>query len=571
MQTLLPPYLRSSASVLLALGMASTASAQQSHGGEPAAFRHQFQSPAPVHEVAAPNVAAYMAEDEARDHTPLRYGALIDMDLTLADGQWTDLPDGSRAWRMTITSPGAKSLAVEFDQFHLPAGAEMFVYNELAEPFLGAYNIENEHLDGGFVFEPLRGNSLTLEIDVPVGVADPFIDTAALIYDYRDVFGLMEGTSLLHPGQVDPGACLIDVNCPQGDGWELQKRATVRTLSGGALCSGALINNTANDFTRYLLTANHCGQSSNTIFRFRYQRSGCGSGSSPTTFSVSGATNLTTNSTYDNRLMRINATIPESYNAYFAGWTRSTTAPSMAFAMGHPSGGPKKISIDANGANRESQMWRVTWSEGTLEGGSSGGPLFDNQGRVRGPACCVNNFTCNQTAYFGRFDQFWNANNLDQWLDPLGTGQTALDGIDPQDPCQAPTTYCAFLPNSIGPGAEIGFGGTASISENNLSLSCNGLPPNAVGIFFYADNESASLFGEGLLCASGGVTRLTIQNAGVLGSITNNLDLGAAPFNGGSGQVVSGTIKKFQFWYRDVAGGNAGFNTSDGLSVPFCD
>lgn len=556
---------------LVALGLVSTANAQVSNGGEPAALRHEFQRVAPIHVVTAPNVAAYMAEDVARDHTPLRYGALVDLDLTLADGLWTDLPDGSRAWRMTITSQGAKSLALEFDQFHLPPGAEMFVYNDLGSPFLGAYNIENEHLDGGFVFEPLRGDTITLEIDVPEGVGDPVIDTKAAIYDYRDVFGLMEGTSIVHPSQLDPGNCLIDVNCPQGDAWETQKRATVRTLSGGGLCSGALINNTAEDGTKYLLTANHCGQSSNTVFRFRYQRANCGSGSAPTSFSTSGATNLATNSTYDNRLMRINGNIPDSYNHYFAGWTRTTSNASLAFALGHPSGGPKKISIDGNGTVRESRFWRVSWSEGTLEGGSSGGPLFDNNGRVRGPACCVNQFTCNQTAFFGRFDQFWNANNIGQWLDPIGTGQTSLDGLDPFELCQDPDLFCTFLPNSVGQGAEIGYGGTASLTENNLSLTCVGLPPNAVGIFFYGDTEVANLFGEGVLCAGGGITRLGIQSADVLGSISSNLNLNAAPFNGGSGQVVSGSEKKFQFWYRDVAGGIAGFNTSDGLSVTFCD
>jgi len=31
-----------------------------------------------------------------------------------------------------------------------------------------------------------------------------------------------------------------------------------------------------------------------------------------------------------------------------------------------------------------------------------------------------------------------------------------------------------------------------------------------------------------------------------------------------------GDTKFFQFWYRNPAGGGAGFNLSDSLAVPFC-
>ncbi len=552
-----------------AIALAPTASAQLSYGGEPAALRGAFSRPAPQHSVPAPDVSAYMAEDEARDHRPLRYGAMVALDLDLSDGQWTDLPDRSRAWRISLTSPGAKSLAVEFDQLYLPAGAEMFVYTEDFGTVLGAYTIQNHHHDGGFVFEPVAGEEITIEIDVPEGIADPVFDTATLIYDYRDVFGLMDGTEVVHE-HLDPGSCLVDVNCPQGDAWENQKRATMRTLSAGSLCSGALLNNTAKDGTGYVLTANHCGQTSNTIFRFKYQRAGCGSGSSPTTFSVSGATNLASNGTYDNRLMRINSAIPASHEPYYAGWSRSNVNSSYAFAMGHPSGGPKKISIDQNGAIRESQFWRVFWSEGTLEGGSSGGPLFDQAGLVRGPACCVNQFSCNQTAYFGRFDQFYNANNLGQWLDPLGTNPTTLNGYDPFG-CPDPSVYCGTSPNSVGAGASIGFTGSASQAANDLALNCFGLVPGTPGLFFYGPNQTAVLLGEGVRCVDGNLTRLDVQVADSFGSVIKSINWFGNPFLVGPGAVQPGDAINFQYWYRDVAGGLIGYNLSDGIQMDLCD
>jgi lysyl endopeptidase len=568
------PIVGSLAAVALGCSLASTVSAQVSHGSQPSSSWARIERASSLVHVDAPNVAAYLAEDEAAGYRPLRYGALLDLDITIADGEWTDLPDGSRVWRIRITSPGAKSLAVEFDTFALPAGAEMFVYGQDAGDFLGAYNIENEHLEGGFVFEPFAGSEITLEIDVPAGVADPVIDTSTLIYDYRDAIGLMNGTVPVHPGVAgtDPaGACLIDVNCPQGDAWEVQKRATVRTLSGGSLCSGALMNNTAGDGTAYVLTADHCGQGSNTIFRFKHQKPSCGSGSSPTGLTVSGATVLTTSSNYDNRLLRITGSIPDAYEPYFAGWTRSTGNFSFSFSMGHPSGGPKKISVDANGAVRESTFWRVGWSEGTLEGGSSGGPLFDQDGRVRGPACCVNAFNCNQTAWYGLFDKFWNSNAVAQWLDPLGTNQETIDGYDPLDPCPGAVNYCQALSNSAGPGAAIGYTGSSSLVANDMTLTVFGVPPGVPGLFFYGNDQAANLFGDGLLCTTGAIKRLNVQVADVLGSVTRPLDLNLTPFDSGAGQAIPGETKNFQFWYRDVAGGGAGFNTSDAMSVKWCD
>ena len=38
----------------------------------------------------------------------------------------------------------------------------------------------------------------------------------------------------------------------------------------------------------------------------------------------------------------------------------------------------------------------------------------------------------------------------------------------------------------------------------------------------------------------------------------------------GPGQISAGSTWNFQFWYRDPAGGGAGFNLSDGLQLTFC-
>jgi len=432
--------------VAFALAFAPDASAQVRSPGRPAAERAALSPVLARYDLPAVDVDAYLAEDELRGHRPLRYGAMVPAGQDInRDGQWEVLSDGSLVGRLMLRAPGAYSIGLEFTKYDLPEGGQMFLYDENKTEVFGAYTSENERPDGGFVIEPFPGDHVILEVVLPAGVdgtADVVLGDA--IHDYRDVRKILVG------GTGGTGACLIDVNCPEGNGWDLQKRATVRTLSNGGLCSAVLVNNTNSNGTRYVLTADHCGQGTNTVFTFNYQRSGCNTGSAPTNQTVSGATLLATNDSYDCRLMQITGNIPGSYNPYYAGWSRSTTNATSAFAMGHPSGGPKKISIDANGTFRETFLWRVTWSAGTLEGGSSGGPLFDQNGRVRGPACCVDEFDCSQTAWFGRFDRFWTVENIGQWLDPAGTNPTSINGFDPSAPPPgSPPTLTVVSPNLL--------------------------------------------------------------------------------------------------------------------------
>jgi lysyl endopeptidase len=559
---------------LLSCALAASASAQISHGGEPAGMRLLSAASAPRIELPAPDVASYMAEDEAREHRPLRYGALIDVDLTIADGAWSELADGTRVWRLQVASQGAHSLALEFADFDLPQGARMYVYSDEVEFVFGAYTSENEHLDGTFVFEPYPASEFLLEIDVPAGARDPRIAVSSVIYDYRNVYGLMDGSITV--GGTKTTGCLVDVNCPEGNGWDDQKRATVRTLSGGSLCSGALLNNTNLDETNYVLTANHCGQTSNTVFLFGYERPGCRSGTAPTNKTVSGATMLTTNSTYDNRLMRINNAIPANYNPYYAGWTRTTTNSTFAFSMGHPSGGPKKISIDANGSSFNSTYWIVNWSLGMLEGGSSGGPLFDQAGLVRGPACCVTNFTCgSQTAYYGRFDRFYTLNNVAQWLDPTGSGAMSLAGLDPNDPppCPNPVVYCTSKISTNLCAPSIAATGSASLSAaSGFVVTTTNLEEQVTGIdFFGTAGQAAIPFQGGFLCVAGAVNRLPGKFTGGAGPCTGSISytLSDVLLHPAGGSLAAGAHLYLQTWTRDLAD-PFGSSLSNGLDAILC-
>lgn len=168
-----------------------------------------------------------------------------------------------------------------------------------------------------------------------------------------------------------------------------------------------------------------------------------------------------------------------------------------------------------------------------------------------------------------------NAGSGDVLVRLDGTSHGSLSNAWPVDlsnvgpPCVI-QTYCTRLPNSTGFGASIGSQGTPSLTANDLVLTCAQLPPSIPGIYFYGNNQIDIPFGDGRLCTGGNITRLTVQGSNSSGMSNRALDLSAPPFDSGSGAAIAGSTKHFQFWYRDVAGGPAGFNTSDGLSVTFC-
>jgi len=281
----------------------------------------------------------------------------------------------------------------------------------------------------------------------PENIDNPgYIEIASVTHGYRTAadFERAFGSS---------GSCNMNVNCPDGQALEDQRNAVVMLVSGNnGFCTGSLINNTANDGTPYILTANHCGSSgfANWIFRFNWQAENCvNPSSSPSFQSVSGSVSRANRQASDFRLLEItggleDGTVPASYNPFFAGWDNSGTAPSSTFCIHHPSGDIKKIAFDDDPAvvaqygNTPENTWRVVWDRNTTtEPGSSGSPLFDQNGRIIGQlwgggASCTN---LSAPDYYGRVSMSWNppgstnAQQLKHWLDPNNTGVLFINGF----------------------------------------------------------------------------------------------------------------------------------------------
>jgi hypothetical protein len=133
-------------------------------------------------------------------------------------------------------------------------------------------------------------------------------------------------------------------------------------------------------------------------------------------------------------------------NAAFFGWDRTGNNPSSGTGIHHPAGMVMKISFDDNSLTPNSSSilwddwtyspvnshWVVGLDNGTVEHGSSGSPLFDQNHRVVGQLHGGGEGCAPVTEYYGRLNVSWagggsNSSRLSNWLDPNNTGATILD------------------------------------------------------------------------------------------------------------------------------------------------
>ncbi|MFT7486336.1 MAG: hypothetical protein ACI9F9_002191 [Candidatus Paceibacteria bacterium] len=141
--------------------------------------------------------------------------------------------------------------------------------------------------------------------------------------------------------------------------------------------------------------------------------------------------------------------------------------------------------------------------------------------------------------------------------------------------CTDIESYCWGAPNSSSAlGSEIGWSGSTSISQNDFILVASGAVPNKVGLFFYGAGQTSALFGDGLRCVDGAgssIYRLGPPAASdSFGIASRSVDFTISPAGSGPGQITPASTWNFQYWYRDPAGGLAGFNLSNALRVTFC-
>lgn len=148
----------------------------------------------------------------------------------------------------------------------------------------------------------------------------------------------------------------------------------------------------------------------------------------------------------------------------------------------------------------------------------------------------------------------------------VGTG-VQNGGVD--CPCgnEVPPSSAAGCQNGTGSGATLAAAGLPSVSNDTLTLTVSGLPPNGPGIFFFGtqmlNGGSGQTFGSGLRCI-GNVTRLNKIPGGGGGSLPSG---SMPPLHILTG-AVPGDRQFYQFWYRDYQGPcHVNVNATNGVMV----
>lgn len=392
------------------------------------------------------------AENEANKIGPWRFGYEFPVNYGIQNaGNWTELANGDRIWRIRFRSEGALSMNFIFDQFQLAEGATVYIYASDRKEYLGAYTATNNNEYEMLGSMLIQGEDVMVEYYEPAAVrGEGKFNIGTVIHGYRKVSVYLDKLKALN----DSGNCNHDVNCPLGNGWQNQINSVALMMSGGSgFCTGALVNNTAQDGTPYFLTADHClgGSPATWVFRFNWDSPNpvCAQTQNSTDpggpyNDVNGAVLRANNGGSDFGLLELNSS-PTGSNVYYAGWNRSNSPASGAMAIHHPRGDIKKISQENNALSAATwggaSTWEVAdWDQGTTEPGSSGSPLFDPNQRIigqlyGGSAACSGLSNNGAPDYYGRLDVSWSGSSsstrLSDWLDPTGSGVMVLDGYNP--------------------------------------------------------------------------------------------------------------------------------------------
>jgi hypothetical protein len=277
--------------------------------------------------------ARIVKEDKENDVKPgpVRFAFGMQVNYTLENsGTWQELEDGRKLWQLEVSMSGALSTNTYYDRFWLPEGAKFFVYSKETGQSIGAVTFQylegNRAKPASFATALIYGENVVYEYCQPATVKESAVISISRIdYGYRYVNNPYQ-VSLRSFG--DAGSCQVNINCSEGNNWQIEKHAVAKVTipmdSGTYACSCALVNNTNNNLTPYVLTADHClvdnnnnrfydavssvanPNASGMMFYWEYEHPGCANSSTPPQQrTTNGATVVANNSASDFALFRL--------------------------------------------------------------------------------------------------------------------------------------------------------------------------------------------------------------------------------------------------------------------------
>ena len=420
-------------------------------------------------------------EDE-ENGVPPRFGFSHKVSFNLDNsGEWIELENGDKIWRLSIYCPNALSINLSYDRFWIPDGAKLFVYSNDKKHSIGAFTSNNNKGGSredlrGFATGMVYGNTITVEYYVPNFIEDiGIISIAYIIHGYRYI----QLPEKERAGFGQSQSCIPNVNCDNDAEIQKQKNAVALVLvNNERYCTGSLLNTTANDNTPYFLTANHClgGWANEWVqydaidnpyldhfsFYWQYESPSCNLTTDGPILSSTGATVVANDYPTDFALLLLdeNPASIEGVTPYYLGWSRVDNTNKgenpeyIGVGIHHPQGDVKKISYMHSYFNYPLKIpwtpyyetpanthWVVFFNIGFTEGGSSGSPVLDGSwvvGQLHGGnsyQCPPYEYHVYYDEYYGRFDVSWNGyetsdscRRLKEWLDPINLKPPYING-----------------------------------------------------------------------------------------------------------------------------------------------
>jgi hypothetical protein len=349
----------------------------------PAASSFHAPSLASSVDVALPAPAA-KAESVQPPNGPLRIGSVRDLPKAAALESWTPVAGGGYALKLTASSAQAQGLRARLVVGAMPGPFEVHVQGD-------------------------DGHVESMDVD-PVAATEAWTPWTAGDTQVIEVFsrwrpraGALSLGAILHFTQsplakAAAGSCTLPTLCAPTDpkltpdqsdaiGQAKNAVAKIQFMNNGSafLCTATLVN-TERYPTPFLLTANHCinnSQAAASLITFWfYESAACDATPEATTVQVSGGAQLVfTNHNVDETLVQMNRPVPDG--AIYAGWdpTRLAAQGAPILSISHPQGDTTRYAVgatvgDYRVAGYPLDMYGVHFSEGIIQGGSSGSGLF---------------------------------------------------------------------------------------------------------------------------------------------------------------------------------------------------
>ncbi len=412
----------------------------------------------PTLSLPAVDAAPLLAQDEldSKKDVPFRFGVKQNVSVNVMDAASKSEQDGYRIYEYQIKSAGAFSLNLIFDSFQLKPGSKLFLYNGDRTMIMGPITDAQNSSSGQFWTDLLEGAAMTIELQEPIaGNGSSILHLQSVVHGYRNSFDKYFGSG----GTCHPNMVCYPNNQFQGDG--VARIMIPVGETGVGWCSGSMVNNMRQNFRSYFLTAFHCidgnknlvvdanesASVANWVFSFNYQSPTCTPSQDFTeSISLNGATFRSAADATDFTLLELTRQVPTNVNTTYNGLNWEPVTTSNNYGIHHPGGDVKKISFTRADTEISGYPGRILttthltalWGQlGSVDGGSSGSPLFDGSGRIvgqlhGGPSKCGGPAEGNQD-YYGRLSGSWsgsatNDTRLSNWLNPDNATGFTIDG-----------------------------------------------------------------------------------------------------------------------------------------------